>query len=1020
MHPQRRTGDNFNGRGYFQQVQRNIRRGLQTFVFSDRTRGDNDSKVWYGAMVVTREVDRKEVPADQATLPGERSEEMMRTTWANRGNESSTERKENENAKEKTAQGKDRELSEPPSSNSNGSDPKIGGPEELPPLPKGGRITPSRLRSLRAQRARKETPKTARKELELPEWFAQKCVRPWDPNAPTNPIPKDARKDWPLDIENPPAWYKERTFFNAEGNLRRISEPAKEPACLVFDHYMEIAAIAAASFATVSGTGKNTFWGLKANLALYSALDGGNAWLNSIVDQVAKDQKANVLRLNAQDIAEIGGAFVSPNAKDFLSLRTLGFDAYRPPSRDENEMEEDEDEEDNDELELHMQLAKFSPFSKEENKKVMQSLKELNGKHDSATRSPTTPTKRQAREDDLDTPTYTAVDARRITAFWDTVIDGARAQTKAQQDLQSLEQNLMVCIEDFMEISNTPIGEEMLNSLVENIERRRGQNGEKIMIIGTSSSSEFAGGEDAQKDLDDESEGSFYRTIIITHDPVAKPPPSPWSSWEDFWKYEKCQRIASINLRNLQWVLKQIQPENHHQHMSTDMDPSYFSKEPGSAESYEQHTLFDEVLKQEDVQRIALTVIGFRESGLWNAYRHDVEGELSLSALIKVAITAIQAADQKRFSSDVVTKSQPPLILNITTRKYFPTSPKPWDKEESKTTRLEALRASCDEREKRLLGGVVLPESIRTTFKDIHVAPETVDTVRTLTSLSLSRPDAFSYGVLATDSISGLLLYGPPGTGKTLLARAVAKESGSTVLTVTGADLQQKYVGESEKSIKAMFTLARKLAPCVVFIDEADNILAARKGNNWKVDAVSQLLLEWDGMGGPGVFLMVATNRPFALDDAVLRRLPRRVLVDLPVKEDREAILKIHLRNEVIDESISLSALAEQTPFYSGSDLKNVVVSAAIACIKEEFEAKQVAEKNGDAEFKYAEKRTLSERHFKVALGEVSASVNADMSILKEVKKFDEQFGAGKGRKKKSSFGFLEQEKKEGDARVRG
>lgn len=89
MHPQRRTGDNFNGRGSFQQVQRNIRRGLQTFVFSDRTRGDNDSKPWYGAMVVTREVDRKEIPADQATLPGERSEEMMRTTWANRGSEDS-------------------------------------------------------------------------------------------------------------------------------------------------------------------------------------------------------------------------------------------------------------------------------------------------------------------------------------------------------------------------------------------------------------------------------------------------------------------------------------------------------------------------------------------------------------------------------------------------------------------------------------------------------------------------------------------------------------------------------------------------------------------------------------------------------------------------------------------------------------------------------------------------------------------------------------------------------------------
>ncbi|TID24075.1 putative transporter [Venturia nashicola] len=937
---------------------------------------------------------------------------------------SSEEVQKDENTKEKTSQDKDGAVSEPPSSNSNGTGSNINEAVALPPQPRGRR---SRLMSLRAQRARREAPEPARPELELPEWFAQKCVKPWDPNAPTNPIPKDARKYWPLYAESSLEWYKERTLFNAKGNLGRIEESPEEAACLTLDHYLEISAIAAASFATVSGTGRNTFWGLKANLSFYSAFDGGNAWLNSIINQVAKDHKAKIVRLDAQDIVEIGGAFLSPNAKDFLSLRTLGFDAYRPPARDEDEMEEEEDEEDDDDDDdqfshFNVTSPNFSTLSKDDKKKVMQSFKQLDEKlaGDSATKSPNTPAKKQTREDDLETPTYTPVEEKRITAFWDTVIDGARAQAKAGDDLQPSEQKLMVCIEDFMEISNTPVGEEILNNLVENIERRRGENGEKIMIVGTSSSSEFAGDEDAQKDLDAESEGSFYRTVLITNDSVAKPPPSPCSSWEEYWNNERKQRVAAINLRNIQWVLKQIQPESHHQYMPTGLEPSHFMEEPGSTEGYEQHTLFDQVLTQEDAQRIVLTVIGFRESGLWNAYLQGVEGEPSLSALIKVAIRALQTADKKRFDKDSVTKP-------VVTLKGFASSPtpwpqpwpQPWDKEEPKTTRLELLRASCNDREKRLLGGVVLPESIRTTFKDIHVAAETVDAVRTLTSLSLSRPDAFSYGVLASDNISGLLLYGPPGTGKTLLAKAVAKESGSTVLTITGADLNNKWVGESEKTVKAMFTLARKLAPCVVFIDEADAILAARKGAAYRVDTLSQMLLEWDGMRDPGVFLMVATNRPFALDEAVLRRLPRRVLVDLPVKEDREAILKIHLRNEQVDDSVSLSWLAEQTPFYSGSDLKNVVVSAALACIKEEMEAKQAAEKNGDAEFKYAEKRTLSERHFKVALGEVSASISDDMSSLKEVKRFDEQFGAGKGKKKKS-FGFLEQERKEGHARVRG
>lgn len=936
------------------------------------------------------------------------------------------------------AQEKDGAVSQPASSNStlesdNESDTNVGEAIELPPLPKSARITPLRRRSLRAQRARKEAPKTTRKdELDLPDWFAQKCVKPWDSTTPTNPIPKDPMKDWSLNTEGPPEWHKERTLFNAEGSFWRMSKPIKESAYLALEHYLEIAVITAASFLTASSPGRNTFWGLKGNLALYSDFDGGSTWLNSIVDQVAKDQKADILRLDAQDLMEIGGAFVSPNAKDFVSVRTLGFDAFQLSRGDqEDEMEEDEGEED-----INDGLWHAGPeSSKEEKQKVKQAIKEMNESFGSAPKSTDRPAKKQTSLDDLDIPTYTAIDDRRATAFWNTIINSARAQVTAQEHLHSSEQKLMVCIEDFMEISDTSVGEEMLNSLVDIIERRRG-HGEKIMIVGTTSSSELAGDEDAQKELDDESQGSLYRTVLITNDAVAKPPPKPWDSWNAFWNYEKGQRIAAINLRNIQWMLKQIQPDSHYQHMSADMDTSDFVKEPHSTEKYETHTLFDQVLKQEDAQRIALTVIGFRESGLWNAYPHDVEdGQPSLSALIKIAIRACQAADGKRSGNNHSVSDTQPSIAPT----RLPSGPQPWDKEEKKSpkvkdegnkavgvkARLEALKSSCTHYEKQLLGGVVLPESISTTFKDIHVAPDTVTAVRTLTSLSLSRPDAFSYGVLATDSISGLLLYGPPGTGKTLLAKAVAVESGSTVLKVTGADTSQMYVGESEKIVKAIFTLARKLTPCVVFIDEADSILAARAKagstrGKYHGDTLNQLLLEWDGLSGAGVFLMVATNRPFDLDDAVLRRLPRRVLVDLPVKEDREAILGIHLRNEQLDPCVSLSALAEQTPFYSGSDLKNVAVSAALACIKEEFEAKQEAEKNGDMEFKYAEKRTLTEKHFKIALGEVSSSISADMSSLKEVKKFDEQFGAGKGKKKKSSFGFLEQEGKEVDARVRG
>lgn len=106
---------------------------------------------------------------------------------------------------------------------------------------------------------------------------------------------------------------------------------------------------------------------------------------------------------------------------------------------------------------------------------------------------------------------------------------------------------------------------------------------------------------------------------------------------------------------------------------------------------------------------------------------------------------------------------------------------------ESTKERMRKLRKTCNDHEKKLLNGVVNPDDIRTTFADVQAPPQTIDALKTLTSLSLVRPDAFTYGVLATDKIPGLLLYGPPGTGKTLLARAVAKESGATVLEVSGS-----------------------------------------------------------------------------------------------------------------------------------------------------------------------------------------------------------------------------------------
>lgn len=324
--------------------------------------------------------------------------------------------------------------------------------------------------------------------------------------------------------------------------------------------------------------------------------------------------------------------------------------------------------------------------------------------------------------------------------------------------------------------------------------------------------------------------------------------------------------------------------------------------------------------------------------------------------------------------------------------------------------------------EEKMLSGLVNAKDIRTTFKDVHAPQDTIDSVRMLTQLSLQRPEAFSYGVLATDRIPGCLLYGPPGTGKTLLAKAVAKESGANMIEVSAATINNMFVGESEKNVRALFQLAKKKEPMVIFIDEADALLGARgprNGGNQR-EVMNQFLREWDGLDTMKAFIMVATNRPFDLDDAVLRRLPRKLLVDLPLEADRAAILRIHLKDEALDASVSIEQLAKQTPLYSGSDLKNVCVAAAMAAVKEELEAAQ--QHTGAEPYQHAPKRVLARRHFDKGLAEISASISEDMSTMNAIRKFDERYGDGKARKKRRGMGFgVGPEATDShDARVRG
>jgi SpoVK/Ycf46/Vps4 family AAA+-type ATPase len=187
----------------------------------------------------------------------------------------------------------------------------------------------------------------------------------------------------------------------------------------------------------------------------------------------------------------------------------------------------------------------------------------------------------------------------------------------------------------------------------------------------------------------------------------------------------------------------------------------------------------------------------------------------------------------------------------------------------------------------------------------------------------------------------GILLFGPPGTGKTMLAKAVATEAGANFINISMSSIASKWFGEGEKYVKAVFSLASKISPSVIFVDEVDGMLGRRE-NPGEHEAMrkmkNEFMVNWDGLRTKDkerVLVLAATNRPFDLDEAVVRRLPRRLMVNLPDAPNRRKILGVILAKEDLAADVDLDALANLTDGYSGSDLKNLCITAAHGPIRE-------------------------------------------------------------------------------------
>ncbi|KAK3004734.1 hypothetical protein RJ639_018215 [Escallonia herrerae] len=335
-----------------------------------------------------------------------------------------------------------------------------------------------------------------------------------------------------------------------------------------------------------------------------------------------------------------------------------------------------------------------------------------------------------------------------------------------------------------------------------------------------------------------------------------------------------------------------------------------------------------------------------------------------------------------------------------------------------------------DEYETNFVSAVVPPGEIGVKFDDIGALEDVKTALNELVILPMRRPELFTRGNLLRPC-KGILLFGPPGTGKTLLAKALATEAGANFISITGSSLTSKiwaldgsaivvelrdilykdvnccWFGDAEKLTKALFSFASKLAPVIIFVDEVDSLLGAR-GGSFEHEATrrmrNEFMAAWDGLrsrDSQRIIILGATNRPFDLDDAVIRRLPRRIYVDLPDAENRMKILKIILDRENLEPGFQLKSLANATEGYSGSDLKNLCIAAAYRPVQELLQEEK-KESNIDVA---PVLRPLNFDDFIQSKAKVGPSVAYDATSMNELRKWNEQYGEG-GSRKKSPFGF--------------
>lgn len=252
---------------------------------------------------------------------------------------------------------------------------------------------------------------------------------------------------------------------------------------------------------------------------------------------------------------------------------------------------------------------------------------------------------------------------------------------------------------------------------------------------------------------------------------------------------------------------------------------------------------------------------------------------------------------------------------------------------------------------------VVAPDDIPVSFDDIGGLEDIIEEVKESVIYPLTMPHLYSHAAPLLSAPSGVLLYGPPGCGKTMLAKAVAHESGASFINLHISTLTEKWYGDSNKLVRAVFTLARKLEPAIIFIDEIDAVLGTRRSNEHEASGMvkAEFMTLWDGLTSSNsagvqsrICVLGATNRIHDIDEAILRRMPKKFPVPLPNKEQRLRILQLVLHGSKRDPSFNLSYIARVTAGMSGSDIKEACRDAAMVPMRECIRERKATGKSMD------------------------------------------------------------------------